>query len=66
METQWCWHASASQQRLVSWEDPEMSQRVDLLTSYATADGSEIRRSPVEVGRFFFPIIYQVSYIPGG
>jgi len=29
-----------------------------------TVDGSEIRRSPVEVGKS--PIIYRVSYIPGG
>ena len=31
-----------------------------------TVDGSEIRRSPVEVGRLsVYPIIYKVCYIPG-
>ena len=30
-----------------------------------TVDGSEIRRSPVEVGSFY-AIVYKVLYIPGG
>ena len=31
-----------------------------------TVDGSEIRRSPVEVGSLVYTIICRVLYIPGG
>ena len=43
------------------------AQHLSVGLRVTTVDGSEIRRSPVEVGSLsVYPIIYKVLYIPGG